>query len=356
MTRAPNKAPAGPVAKVPRHEAFRELAKTIEAAPRGVVPILGSGFVTQAVMSGAVMLPRDAKAEPRTKPVDWISLLLGVATEFECEAALRHIHADVPGQTTLLWDAMVAELARRSSVASKRTAAAHRWETKMRRSVAKRLAGDVSTNTFSRPFVDSFLRLGWDDVLTFNFDSVLLPPLAKPTMRSTGVGARASLSCAIEGSSKSDHRRTHVWFPHGHLSDPDSIVLGAHAYGGRIAAMQSAFDAHASKAAPRPRHELPSWVGVTLERPLLFVGLSLTREEWTIWWLLSQRARFLARRKSPPPVYVFARRPASAEKLEAHAAFQTLARACDLLGLTLLSFDDFKEGWKALRDALGWPE
>lgn len=316
------------------------------------MPILGSGFVTQAVMSGVAMLPRDAN--PKTKPVDWYALLEGVATEFQCEAALRHIGADVPGQTTLLWDAMVAELARRS-VAAKRNAAAHQWESRMRRSVARRLAMDVTTSTRSRPFVDSFLRLGWDDVLTFNFDSVLLSPRSRLKMRVTGAGARASLGCTLDAV-KEGGEPTNVWFPHGHLSDPDSIVLGAHAYGGRIAAMQSAFDHHAKKPHPRPRSGLSSWVGVTLERPLLFVGLSLTREEWTIWWLLSQRARFHARRKAPPPAFVFARRPSSAEKLEAHAAFQTLARACDLLGLTLLSFDDFREGWKALRDALGWPE
>jgi hypothetical protein len=104
-------------------------------------------------------------------------------------------------------------------------------------------------------------------------------------------------------------------------------------------------------------HESSTWVGVCLERPLLFVGLSLTREEWTVWWLLSQRARFVARRPAArrPPTFVFARRPGSTEPLEAQGAYATLTRACELLGITLLRFDDFGEGWRKLRRALDWP-
>ncbi len=339
---------------------FKLLAAELERSSRAVVPILGSGFVTQAAFSGAALFP-PARGEKSPAPVDWISLLKGVASEFECGSATSHIHADVPGQTTLLWDAMVAELAGRPTAdVSARGArkAAHVWESKMRRSVARRLREDVATVERSRPFVESFLRLGWDDVLSFNFDSVLLPPKVRPVHLELGAAKRASLVASVG--------KTRVWYPHGHLSEPDSIVLGAHAYGVRIAAMQAAFEKHARLAAPRPTQDFSSWVALLLERPLLFVGLSLTREEWTLWWLLSQRARFLARRpvrvegalvrNARPGAYVFARRPASSDRLEAHAAFQTLSRACDLLGLTLLSFDDFATGWKSLRSALGWPE
>jgi len=220
----------------------------------------------------------------------------------------------------------------------------------MRRSVARRLKDDSSTRELAQPFVESFLRLGWDDIVCFNFDSVLLSGRGRPRSYSSGAARRASLAVKQGG--------TTIWYPHGHHSDPDSIVLGAHAYGGRVAAMQAAFDAHARKRAPRKTASLDSWVATMLERPLLFVGLSLTREEWTIWWLLSQRARFLARRSVSrrPAAFVFARRPPSSERLEAHAAFQTLARACELLGLELLEFTDFKAGWKKLRSAIGWPE
>ncbi|MFO0550040.1 MAG: SIR2 family protein [Polyangiaceae bacterium] len=318
--------------------ALERIAKS--SAGRSIVPVLGSGFVTQAVHQGALA----ASASERPKPVDWMSLLRGVALEMELEAATRSIKIDVPGQTTLLWDAMVTELAMRAP----RTRAAHHCEARMRQSVARRLREDVATVELSRPFVQSFLDLGFNDVLMFNFDSVLLPPRKRPTHRVRGAARRASLAAKVD--------ETTIWFPHGHLSDPESIVLGAHAYGVRIAAMQAAFDAHARRRAPRPSSSLDTWVATVLERPLLFVGLSLTREEWTIWWLLSERARFLARRPRAdrPPAFVFARRPSPAEPMESHAAFSTLVRACELLGLSLLEFADFAGGWKKLEKALGW--
>jgi hypothetical protein len=328
---------------------------------RTLIPVLGSGFVTQAVMAARHSAP-DGLAVVRAKPgdsfpapVDWLSLLRGVAKEFDCARAISHIEVDVPGQTTLLWDAMAVELTARSSGIQQ----AHAYESKMRRSVARRLRDDTLTYDLAQPFVESFLRLGWDDIVSFNFDSVLLPAShthgasrghVRPKPLSTGAARRASIAARKDG--------TTVWYPHGHHSDPDSIVLGAHAYGGRVAAMQAAFDAHARKRAPRKSSGLDSWVATMLERPLFFVGLSLTREEWTIWWLLSQRARFLARRSTTkrPAAFVFARRPAPADKLEAHAAFQTLARACELLGIELLDFADYRSGWKKLRSAIGWPE
>lgn len=336
-----------------RANGWKSLERLVDAErkPAGLslVPVLGSGFVTQAARSGARMYtPHPSRPAP--KPVDWLSLLSGVAKEFECAHAAASIQKDVPGQTTLLWDAMVTELTSRHAKARTATAsAAHTWEARMRRSVADRLKKDRDTVELSRSFVESFLRLGFSDVLSFNFDSVLLPPKVRPTHRLGGGARRASLAAPVGA--------TTVWYPHGHLHEPDSIVLGAHAYGVRIAAMQAAFDLHAREPAPRKTHELGSFVATTLERPLLFVGLSLTREEWTIWWLLSQRARYLARRPAGhrPPAFVFLRRPPPDDRLEADASYKSLVRACELLGLTRLEFGEFDAGWTRLRKALGWP-
>ncbi len=335
---------------MPRRETgFDRLARaSTEVFPgserRRLVPVLGSGFVTQAVLEGAKKKARPGGRRPRA--IDWLELLRGVATDFGLERAAGHIESDVPGQTTLLWDSMLTELAAGRGAPSPK--AAHRWEDELRRTVAERLGDDRATERLARPFARGFLRLGWEDVLTLNFDSVLLADGARPEQRATGAGARASLAASAGGAT--------VWFPHGHHTDPRSIVLGARAYGARLAAMQAAFDDHARTTPPRPGRRLTTWVGTALERPLLFVGLSLTREEWSLWWLLAQRARFLARRPlaERPPAFVFARRPAPAERLEMHGAFATLSRACELLGIELLSFGDFGSGWRRLRRALAW--
>ncbi len=318
---------------------WQHLERLIARDARVLVPVLGSGFVTQAAAAGASALNLE-----RPRPVDWPALLDGVAAEFACapHAAQR---LAIPGQTTLLWDAMVTELTARHGL---KGPAAHGWERKLRRSVARRLREDDSTVALARPFVEAFLGRGYADVMSFNFDNVLLPEGASPKPRVRGKSTRASLA-ATRGT-------TTLWYPHGHLVDPDSIVLGAHAYGSRIAAMQAAFDAHARRPVPRPSTNLDTWVATMLERPLLFIGLSLTREEWTLWWLLAQRARFLARRpeRKRPPAFIFARQPAPSERPEALAAWDTLARTAELLGLTLLEFTDFGAGWKKLQGTLRW--
>jgi hypothetical protein len=326
-------------------DALAEAALEARLGPRQstLVPVLGSGFVTQGVREGL----RRARSKAQVAPVDWLRLLREVAERHELARASRSIALDVPGQTTLLWDAMLSELTEREAAGS-RSRAAHRWDDELRGAVAKRLHEDRETERLARPFVRSFLRLGFEDVLSFNFDEVLIGPGVVPTARARGAALRASLAATVG--------TTTVWFPHGHCSDPRSIVLGARAYGARLSALQAAFNAHAKLASPRPARRRPSWVATTLERPLLFVGLSLTREEWTIWWLLAQRARYLARRPRAerPPAFVFARRPSPTESLEAHGAFATLSRAAELLGLELCAFDAFDDGWKRLRTALSW--
>lgn len=329
-------------------DAFDALAEAACAARLGprlstLVPVLGSGFVTQGVREGL----RSSKSKARVVPVDWLRLLREVAEGYELTRASRSIELDVPGQTTLLWDAMLSELTEREATGT-RSRAAHRWDDELRAAVATRLEDDRRTERLARPFVRSFLKLGFEDVLDFNFDDVVIGQGTKPTARSRGPASRASLAATVG--------TTTVWFPHGHCSDPRSIVLGARAYGARLSALQAAFDAHAKLASTRPTRGRASWVATALERPLLFVGLSLTREEWTIWWLLAQRARFLARRPiaERPPVFVFARRPSPTDSLEAHGAFATLSRAADLLGMQLCAFDAFDEGWRRLRTALGW--
>lgn len=326
-------------------DALAEATRTSRLGPRlsALVPVLGSGFVTQGVREGL----RASSSKAQVAPVDWLRLLREVAERYELGRASRSIELDVPGQTTLLWDAMLSELTEREAHRG-RSRAAHRWDDELRGAVAARLEDDRRTERLARPFVRSFLRLGFEDVLSFNFDEVLTGPGVVPRPRARGAAARASLAARV-GS-------TTVWFPHGHCSDPRSIVLGARAYGARLSAVQAAFDAHAKLGSPRPARGRPSWVATALERPLLFVGLSLTREEWTIWWLLAQRARFLARRPTAerPPVFVFARRPSATDSLEAHGAYATLSRAAELLGLQMCAFDAFDEGWTRLRSALGW--
>jgi hypothetical protein len=265
---------------------------------------------------------RERVGHQSPRPVDWYSLLEGVAREFRCSAATTHIVRDVPGQTTLLWDAMVAELAQRSPHAS-----------------GARLGGEAPPRGRQAPargraHAPPLARLRAElprDRLARRDELQLRSGLAgrggAPLVRDDRALAQGLPLGARWG--------TRVWFPHGHQSDPSSIVLGAHAYGVRIAAMQAAFEAHARKPAPRPTEALDTWVAAALERPLLFVGLSLTREEWDAV-VAAHPARPVPRaapRGSPParvrlrPAPLPARAPRDARRLPEPGAGLRAARS-----------------------------
>ncbi len=299
------------------------------------MPVLGSGVIMQAFHEG------EDRGE-RT-PLDWAKLLLAVAEDAGLSRPKELLgRRDVPGQGTLVWESMILDRVAKSPAAG----AAHRQELALRRLVARRLVEHADARAARercQPFVERLLGLGWDDVVTFDFDDWLCPggSLAR------GVRTRPTLHVERHG--------TRLWHPHGYASRPESIVLGARAYGVVVSELASAFDRGVARAkrdeagAGPPR----TVVEAVLDRPLLLAGLSLSREEWSIWWLLTQRARYLARRPKRPPVFVLARRPAPDEPVETHAAFASLHRHAALLDLRLLETSSWSDGWKKLGTALG---
>jgi hypothetical protein len=316
---------------MPTRDPWSALA-VLAANPSGrrhLVPMLGSGFVAQAVS--------EARAAKKSSPPNWPGLLRMVAKTHGLRGVQRLLDpkVSVPGQTALLWERMVLDLGAEG--------AAHEGDLALRKTVARHLKADAETRALARPFVDGFFALGFEHAMTFCFDSVLLDG-EKPKASLPGVAKQASWS-APRGAAT-------VWFPHGHESKPESIVLGAHAYGARLESMREAFRLHAARQSRRKGPALDSFVGVALERPLLFLGLSLSREEWTLWWLLAQRARYRKLRGAAPAFAVVCRpRRDDAQGLAEHAS---LARAADVVGLQLLEVDAHAEGWARVREALRW--
>ena len=329
---AAKKAPSDP---------WRELSLAARPAapgrPSRLVPVVGSGVLVQAF--------HDGPAAGEKTPLDWPGLLLSVAEDAGLTRPRQLLgRRDVPGQGTLLWEAMVLE---RAGIAPTE-GATFRHELALRRLVARRLVRDPDARAARarcQPFLDRFLGLGFEDVITTNFDDWLAPGAR------AAAGPRPSLH-VVRGA-------TRIWHPHGHASRPQDIVLGARAYGVLIGELAAAFDEavatsrrHGGRAARRAPRTV---IEVALERPLLLAGLSLSREEWTIWWLLVQRARYLARKRERPPVFVVARRPAADDPVEAHAQFATLHRYATLLGLRLLEGSSWSDIWRRLGVALGMP-
>jgi len=322
-----------------------------ERGPQALIPAIGSGFNAQAV--GSVFGWRDLLVEIQRR------------TQLTFELPAPDL---TTGNTTLIWERMLFDLA----AGNQRRP--HQVEDSLQRVVAQTLRKFYPVGGSHGAFANRFLGLGFQDVLSFNFDEVLLHEDAawvpKPKPLDPVMG-----HCRV-GSAR-------VWYPHGSVCDPASIQLGLRAYGiliqkleeGRIAykATESElFEPRPPKGtkAPRrakdpkapPRVEKPrtmedhwrvsdalrqralSWVSTAMNAPLIFAGLSLGREEWPLWWFLNQRARNHARRNLSWEIPTFA--------ILIRKEAELLATAARMVNITLVPVDSYHEGWDRLFDAL----
>jgi hypothetical protein len=257
------------------------------------------------------------------------------------------IAIDQPVSMTLLWETMLTEIAQRE----RRSAAA--VEGILQRRVSALLKSAYPPEGITKAFVERFLDLGFEDILSFNFDtalnvegSLLLPPRSADPLRLHYERADG----------------TRIWYPHGHVDRPGSIRIGMRLFGTYIESLREAFSrfkaatrgsrGDASLSAPAARETAlaqravaTSWFDAAIEAPLLFIGLSMGRDEWPLWWFLNQRARNFARRRGKHArTFVFV-------SDETRASIEPSAR---LLGMEFVSMPSSRreEGWQLLFDIL----
>lgn len=315
--------------------AWRRLERLDARERASLVPVLGAGFGAQVIAEARGASSDGRRAVKRVGPaLDWISLLLGVfraAGAPRAESTLRTNRA-AQGAATLVWDAAVTELAEARHV---RASIAERQLRLRVRDVLDDALDARTRGALDRTVAD-FFDLGFQDALSFSFDRLLVARAAHANR------LRASVDLVgVRGP-------TRVWLPHGHASAPGTIVLGARAYGTTIPTLERAFSDLRARARRGRGHAGPprSWVDLATERPLVFLGLSMTPSEWTLWWTLAQRARRWARTPGAPPAFVLVRRDRSSE------AFRALEAAAGLVGLELLECDTWDQGWARVRGAL----
>lgn len=105
------------------------------------------------------------------------------------------------------------------------------------------------------------------------------------------------------------HGRTNVWFPYGDTSRASSIELDHSFYDYRLMQLEerraSLMDENYKwdygygpglrppiSVWPSLWHAPSSWCDLVLCAPLVFIGTSLPTDDWPLWWLLHQRARY----------------------------------------------------------------
>jgi len=324
---------------VPHREPWKWLRQLrLERGAGGIIPAIGSGWNAQAV--GTVFGWRDLLEEIRR------------ATKLSFQLPSPEL---TTGNTTLIWERMLFDLAWQTGQPP------HQVESKLQTVVARTLRKFYPVGGVTAAFARRFLALGFEDVLSFNFDQGLHTKDSawhqpKPLHPVTN-------HCRVTGA-------TRTWYPHGTVCDPTSIQLGLRAYSNLIKDLELArqeykasekelFGEPASiprkKLPPRPmadqwrvwgeqRRRAASWVASAMNAPLVFAGLSLGREEWPLWWFLNQRARNHARRNLSWEIPTFA--------ILIRKEAEALATAADLLNITLLPVDSYQEAWDRLFETM----
>ena len=322
---------------------FEQLARRRDAEGRCVVvPVLGTGFNAQA-----------------RKRLDWRDLLVRVAHDLGLELEVPEGERLV-GNTTLVWEAMLTEIAQRSRQKP------YRVEAELERHVRATLLVEYPAGGPTRALAERLASARFRDVVSFNFD------LGFHATTPAWVREREDRFDPVWDHAIHAESGARVWYPHGSVLDADSLQLGQRKYGLLITELERARRGHKNaeeamrKALfPRKRRRLDSdaynpeereavwdaqrphaksWVSAAMTAPLVFLGMGLGREEWGLWWFLNQRRRNLARAVGRDraladrhPVFVLVQAGEAAR----------LETAASLAGLTLLVFRDraFDDAW-----------
>ena len=317
---------------------------------RRLIPIVGSGFNVQAtgnVDSWLNLLTEIAKGTglPPTLPLDGSALSM-----------------------TAVWERLVAEIAfHEQSQASEA-------EQSLRAVVQKTLM-DFEEASHGLPFFDTFLALGFRDLLSLNFDRTL--SLRQPGSKNVVRHGTSQRFTGIKRAPLTRHATmadgTRIWYPHGDTQARGTIKLGIRDYGVYIGALEEAFgyfkrdertflEHHGhpewSAALQRSwgeavRAQPPgtlTWLALALTAPLLLLGCGMTSDEWPLWWLLHQRVRNLAQQPlaERDPVFLLWN-VASAAHDESQKSMTRWLRSAPA-GIRLLACDGWREGWERLFD------
>ncbi len=289
-------------------------AKRDEGGRHTLIPVLGTGFSAQA-----------------RKRLDWRDLLVRIAEDLALTLQVP-APADISGNTTLVWEAMLTEIAVAQNIQPGKA------EDRLSRHVARVVANEFPAGGATRALAERITRSLFADIISFNFD------LGVHSQKPTFVRAKKGAFDPVWDHAIHAETDARVWYPHGSVTDALSLQLGQRKYGLLIHKLEAARASYkqAEKAGRPPR---PSWIGMGMSRPLIFLGMSLGREEWALWWFLNQRRRNLARQKleASRPVFVL---------IQAREA-AVMKVAAELAGLTLLVFPDgaFNDAWERVLNA-----
>lgn len=253
-----------------------------------LIPILGSGF--------------NIRANP--KSYDWGGFLNEIANKIGIKNRLNY-DLSVSSMTSI-WEKFVIAVREKSKLPILKA------ENLLKREVVKCL-NDFEVINKTNSFYNDFLQLGFQDIFSINFDRSLALSQDVPKKNIERITKRAfdaQHSLFRHTSITKNNLSSRIWYPHGDTENYLTIKLGVRSYGLYIRSLSTSFKFYRKKqkvlrlssasylnSCGKIRKLLKgelNWFWLGLSAPIIFLGCSLSKDEWPLWWFLHQRARHLA--------------------------------------------------------------
>ncbi len=224
----------------------------------------------------------------------------------------------------------------------------------------KTLIASQTRNMVPNELHNRILDLGIPNILTTNYDLCFEKTLGfeEKSCKNQGV-VQENIYSMFRHHNMESHK---IWHIHGSQTLPGSITLGYEHYGGYLQTMRnyvatgtqktykyknfSRLDLRLKKGSVAHH----SWVDFFFTHDLHIMGLNLDFVEMHLWWLISYRARLIARGKIPVTNKIYYYYPAAYEERSRHKL--EMMRISEIETVRIDGFKDKTDYYKRVINSL----
>jgi hypothetical protein len=168
---------------------------------------------------------------------------------------------------------------------------------------------DLLRNQPTNKYYREFLSLDCPNFITTNYDYAIVDAFKNifenSYVRSNNSEEIYSIRRRVQLTDQKDRKNTQVWYIHGEIDNPKSIMLGLNHYNGSIAKisgyLKGTYDfskkGQKEKIEPietkleRNRFDNFSWIELFFNSNVHIAGFGFDFSETDLWWILNKRAR-----------------------------------------------------------------
>lgn len=189
-------------------------------------------------------------------------------------------------------------------LSKKSTKQANEVEKDLLKRIAKKIYSEqnkISEKELNSYYYQIFNPKYVSDIIVLNFDNLVEILCRKflnckiSSVKYISIDAKKTAKSKIHQTTRyyelifPDSQKIRLWYPHGSISKPTEMVLGARNYASHIANIES-LRRH-SKAAVRKNDKLVTWYHQLTHQTVLILGASISNSEWDMWSAFVSRER-----------------------------------------------------------------